>query len=408
MIVGLDGARQRDTSGRIVEWSSPDDKCTQCMTDRYLNPKLRLLVGPCFHKMCESCIDRIFFLGPAPCPVCGTIVRKNEFASQTFEDLDVEREVVLRQQISKICFRNVDDFGGDVAAYNDYLDKVETVTYNLVHHIDEENARGWIEDQKAASRGGAGAHERSALRETELSAQIDAMQREERLAKRARLVALDERERKDKAVEAKDTVRLLEEGLITPAEMAQRQADATERRRLERERDEAAVEQEFAERAEHKVASLVHAASASSSKKAKSKDAHQSGQERLWGPRGFKAEMLTDLSGPLAALHDAREWIPRHAPYAPAGGRAATTRGAGRSDADMHMANLWRATHPRPLGAGAGAAGQSVGFPLDELARMRAGGFNWYDTLRSEHQAGIATVGYLTPEVYETLQKEKG
>lgn len=34
MIVGLDGARQRDTSGRIVEWSSPDDKCTQCMTDR--------------------------------------------------------------------------------------------------------------------------------------------------------------------------------------------------------------------------------------------------------------------------------------------------------------------------------------------------------------------------------------
>lgn len=401
MIVGLDGARQRDTSGRIVEWSSPDDKCTQCMTDRYLNPNLRLLVGPCFHKMCESCIDRIFLLGPAPCPVCGTIVRKNEFASQTFEDLDVEREVVLRQQIAKICFRSVDDFGGDIMAYNDYLDKVETVTHNLVHHIDEENARAWIEGQKAASRGGVGAHERSAMRETELSQQIDAMQREERLAKRARLVALDEREKADKEAESKEAVRLLEQGVITPAEIAQRQAAAAERRRLERERDEAAVEAEFAERAEHKLASLIGAASVSTRRG--KKDAQQSEQSRLWGVRGFKPEMLTDFSGPLAAVHDAHGWIPPHAPYS----ASASTPGKG-AGADAQLAALWSSTHPRPLAAGtqpSGADGNA--FSLDELVSMRAGGFNWNDAVRSEHQTGIATVGALTPEVQAILQVGK-
>lgn len=28
-----------------------DDVCPVCQTDRYLNPHMRLLVGPCFHKM---------------------------------------------------------------------------------------------------------------------------------------------------------------------------------------------------------------------------------------------------------------------------------------------------------------------------------------------------------------------
>lgn len=29
-----------------------DDQCPVCKSDRYLNPKLRLLVSSCYHKMC--------------------------------------------------------------------------------------------------------------------------------------------------------------------------------------------------------------------------------------------------------------------------------------------------------------------------------------------------------------------
>ena len=35
----------------IVPLTNKDDVCPVCKTDRYLNPKLLLLVGTCFHKM---------------------------------------------------------------------------------------------------------------------------------------------------------------------------------------------------------------------------------------------------------------------------------------------------------------------------------------------------------------------
>ena len=35
----------------VVVCQSMDDQCPVCKSDRYLNPKLRLLVSACYHKM---------------------------------------------------------------------------------------------------------------------------------------------------------------------------------------------------------------------------------------------------------------------------------------------------------------------------------------------------------------------
>lgn len=105
---------------RLTFLQSMDDQCPVCKSDRYLNPKLRLLVSSCYHKMylspptpmlgnelttmrnrCESCIDRLFTLGPAPCPICNKVLRKLAFTPQTFEDLAVEKEVAVRRRIGK-------------------------------------------------------------------------------------------------------------------------------------------------------------------------------------------------------------------------------------------------------------------------------------------------------------------
>ena len=50
---------------------------------------------------CESCIDRLFTLGPAPCPLCNKTLRKLAFTPQTFEDLGVEKEVAVRRRMAK-------------------------------------------------------------------------------------------------------------------------------------------------------------------------------------------------------------------------------------------------------------------------------------------------------------------
>jgi CDK-activating kinase assembly factor MAT1 len=63
---------------------------------------MRFLINPeCYHKMCESCVDRIFSSGPSSCPVagCRKTLRKNRFRAQTFEDIGVEREVDIRRRV---------------------------------------------------------------------------------------------------------------------------------------------------------------------------------------------------------------------------------------------------------------------------------------------------------------------
>ncbi|PCH38290.1 CDK-activating kinase assembly factor [Wolfiporia cocos MD-104 SS10] len=128
------GGGVKDTSGRTSEYFSMDDQCPVCKSDRYLNPKLRLLVGACYHKMCESCIDRLFTLGPAPCPICNKVLRKLAFTPQTFEDLGVEKEVAIRRRIAKEFNKRREDFP-DLRSYNDYLEEVEDITFNLINEI---------------------------------------------------------------------------------------------------------------------------------------------------------------------------------------------------------------------------------------------------------------------------------
>ncbi|KAH7107740.1 CDK-activating kinase assembly factor [Auriculariales sp. MPI-PUGE-AT-0066] len=138
----------KDPSGKTTEFSSDDDMCPVCKSDRYLNPKLRLLVSSCYHKMCESCIDRLFTLGPAPCPICQKVQRKMGFAHQTFEDLTVEKEVAVRRRMHKEFNKRREDFV-DIHAYNDYLEWVEEMTFNLINDLDLAETEAQIAQFKA-------------------------------------------------------------------------------------------------------------------------------------------------------------------------------------------------------------------------------------------------------------------
>ena len=135
--------------------------CPVCKSSRYLNPNMRFLINECYHKMCESCVDRIcgesflsfdegkrntstelmksylVTLGPAPCPTtgCTKVLRKAKFRKQTFEDIEIEREVDFRKRVAKIFNKRQSDFD-TLRQFNDYLEEVEALTFNLIHGID--------------------------------------------------------------------------------------------------------------------------------------------------------------------------------------------------------------------------------------------------------------------------------
>lgn len=116
-----------------------NDMCPICKTDRYLSPDVQFLVNPeCYHKICQSCVDRIFSLGPAQCPYkgCDKILRKNKFKTQIFEDVGVEKEVDIRKRVFNVFNKTLEDFSGNLEEYNKYLEEVEDIIYKLDHGID--------------------------------------------------------------------------------------------------------------------------------------------------------------------------------------------------------------------------------------------------------------------------------
>ncbi|KAL8942065.1 MAG: hypothetical protein Q9216_001877 [Gyalolechia sp. 2 TL-2023] len=130
-------AAQRNGAGSRQPGDN-DDICPVCKSSRYLNPNMRFLVNPeCYHKMCESCVDRIFSTGPAPCPVagCARTLRKQRFRKQTFEDLKIEREVDVRRRVAQVFNKQESDFE-TLRAYNNYLEEMEVTTFNLLEGVD--------------------------------------------------------------------------------------------------------------------------------------------------------------------------------------------------------------------------------------------------------------------------------
>ena len=128
--------------------------------------------------MCQSCVDRIFSHGPAQCPIpgCRKTLRKHRFREQTFEDIQVEREVDIRRKVAAVFNRREDEFE-TLRDYNDYLNDVEDITFNLINNIDVEETNKRFEAYQKA-------HEREIMENASLAEQermsFAAMQKAER------------------------------------------------------------------------------------------------------------------------------------------------------------------------------------------------------------------------------------
>lgn len=122
---------------------SSDDMCPVCKTIRYLNKDMEFLINPdCYHPMCSNCVNRLFNDGPNQCPYagCRETLRRNNFRSAFFGDLAVEREVDVRRRVAAVFNRVEDDFE-TLRDYNDYLQMVEDLTFDLVSGDEPTRAR---------------------------------------------------------------------------------------------------------------------------------------------------------------------------------------------------------------------------------------------------------------------------
>jgi len=133
-----------------------DDMCPVCKTIRYLNKDMEFLINPeCYHSMCVNCVNRLFNDGPNQCPyaTCNRTLRRKGFRKAFFGDLSVEREVDIRRRVAAVFNKTEDDFD-TLQNYNDYLDKVECLTFDLVNGPEDARRKAEAEllDWEAANK----------------------------------------------------------------------------------------------------------------------------------------------------------------------------------------------------------------------------------------------------------------
>ncbi|KAI7859017.1 CDK-activating kinase assembly factor MAT1-domain-containing protein [Circinella umbellata] len=192
----------------VVSYQEEDAQCPVCKSDKYLTPNLKLLVSPCFHKMCESCIDRLFSAGPAPCPICQQVLRKNQFMSQIFEDLEVEKEVRIRKRVNKVFNKRPEDFPS-IRLYNDYLEEVEDITFNLMNEVDVAETEARITAYEMENKDSIAANEARMANEQRYMNYQDELEKQQREQKREEYIQLLEEERRQKEHEKAEIIKEL-------------------------------------------------------------------------------------------------------------------------------------------------------------------------------------------------------
>ncbi|KAK4579951.1 TFIIH/NER complex subunit [Recurvomyces mirabilis] len=188
--------------------------CPVCKSSRYLNASLRFLVNPeCYHRMCESCVDRIFSHGPAPCPIpkCGRTLRKHRFREQTFEDLRVEREVDIRKRVAAVFNKREEDFE-NLRDYNDHLNDVEDITFNLIEGIDVEETEKRFEAYKQANSREIEENAQMAAHERQSFTQQQKLERHQAKQRREAARREEEEERREAEENRRDVLKRLASG----------------------------------------------------------------------------------------------------------------------------------------------------------------------------------------------------
>ncbi|ESO99952.1 hypothetical protein LOTGIDRAFT_230879 [Lottia gigantea] len=125
--------------------------CPRCKTTKYRNPSLKLMVNVCGHSLCDNCVDLLFIKGSGACPECGTAIRRSNFRYQIFEDPQVEKEVDIRRKVLKDYNKKEEDFN-TLREYNDYLEMIETIIYNLANNIDVESTKKQVETYRKENK----------------------------------------------------------------------------------------------------------------------------------------------------------------------------------------------------------------------------------------------------------------
>ena len=171
-----------------------DETCPVCKNSRYFNPDMEFRVNPeCYHRMCLTCVNRIFKDGPNQCPHagCHKTLRERGFKKAYFGDLSVEREVDIRRRVGAIFNKEEEDFE-TLEAFNEYLEEVETLTDDIVNGSDSARQKAEAKLAEWEAQHKADIERNKALAREKDSARLKREMEEQEVARKRRELEMQE------------------------------------------------------------------------------------------------------------------------------------------------------------------------------------------------------------------------
>ncbi|KAG8177382.1 hypothetical protein JTE90_015936 [Oedothorax gibbosus] len=170
-----------------------DLECPRCKTTKYRNPNLKLMVNVCGHALCENCVELLFVKGSAACPQCAVPLRRSNFRVQIFEDSSVEKELDIRRRVLRDFNKKESDFD-TLRDYNDYLEEVETIIFNLANNVNVEATKRLIDNYKKENKVIIAKNKGKLSKEEEELEELLEREKQEEEAKREELLLKDKEE----------------------------------------------------------------------------------------------------------------------------------------------------------------------------------------------------------------------
>lgn len=149
-------------------------------------------------------IKIFLFSGSGACPDCGVALRRSNFRVQLFEDPLVEKEVDIRKRVLKDFNKKEEDFAS-LDEYNNYLEEVETIIFNLTNNIDVVETNKRIEQYKKENKDIILKNKNKIGKE---EYELEEILEEEKIQEetRKKLLAQEEKEEKEKKMKAKEAL----------------------------------------------------------------------------------------------------------------------------------------------------------------------------------------------------------
>lgn len=117
-----------------------DEACAKCANTKSLMPNLQIRFSTCCgYAICETCLFQLFqFSKQSKCPGCPKRIEKKAFSETNFDGQNYSREATVRKQIERTLCMTEDDFPKNTTGYNDHLEFVTDIVYDMTYGTDEE------------------------------------------------------------------------------------------------------------------------------------------------------------------------------------------------------------------------------------------------------------------------------